>query len=442
MRQPLDPIPSDDKLPASADVAVIGGGIAGVSAAYWLARRGVSVALVEKGLVGAEQSSRNWGWCRQQGRDYGEIPLVRHSLEMWGSMADEIGADVGFRRTGVLFVSDDGEKLAEWERWADYARGQQVHSRLLTSAEVAALVPGSTRKWRGGLHTPSDGRAEPAKAAPAIAAAARKLGATIHQSCAARGVETEAGKVAALITEKGRIRTRAVLCAGGAWSTLFCRRHGIRLPQLSVRASVLETTAAPELAGANVASPDFCFRRTESGGYIIAMSGTGTAPITLDSFRYLRDFWPSFRERRGKLRLRVRRDFLSGPGAPARWSFDQPTPFEAVRVMDPAPDETLLAGGLERFKTAFPAAAPARIARMWGGLINSTPDLVPVIDKVDALPGFFLATGFSGHGFGIGPAAGRLAADIVTGETPLVDPTPFRYGRMIDGTRLAPHGEF
>ena len=79
---------------------------------------------------------------------------------------------------------------------------------------------------------------------------------------------------------------------------------------------------------------------------------------------------------------------------------------------------------------------------MWGGLIDSTPDLVPVIDKVDALPGLFLATGFSGHGFGIGPAAGRLAADIVMGETPLVDPTPFRYSRMVDGTRLAPHGEF
>ena len=106
MRHLLDTIPSDDALPASADVVVIGGGIAGASAAYWLARRGVSVALLEKGLVGAEQSSRNWGFCRKQGRDHGEIPLVRESVEMWAGMAEEIGADVGWVRSGVLFVSN------------------------------------------------------------------------------------------------------------------------------------------------------------------------------------------------------------------------------------------------------------------------------------------------------------------------------------------------
>ena len=439
MRQPLDTIPSDGALPDAADVVVVGGGIAGVCAAYALAKKGVTVALVEKGLVGAEQSSRNWGWCRQQGRDRGEIPLMRHSIKLWAGMQAEIGADVGFQRTGVLYVSDSPADLATWEAWAAHARTQQVRSYLLTADEVAALLPGSAHRWRGGLHTPSDGRAEPSKAVPAIATAARRLGVGIHQHCAARGMETEGGNVAALVTEKGRIRTGAVLCAGGTWSSLFCRRHGIRLPQLSVRASVLETGPAPEIATANVATPGFCFRRSQEGGYVVAMSGTGTYPIVPDSFRYLRDFWPTFQARKAKLKLRIGRNFLDALRTPTVWPLDAPSPFEAMRVFDPAPDQALLQGGLEKFRAAFPALGAPRMARSWGGMIESVPDAVPVIDAVEDLPGFYLATGFSGHGFGIGPGAGRLAADLITGDVPVVDPTPFRYRRMIDGTKLAPN---
>lgn len=438
MRQPLDTIPSDAALPKAADVIVVGGGIAGVSATYWLAKQGVSVALVEKGVIAGKQSSRNWGWCRQQGRDKREIPLIRQSVEMWAGMDREIGADVGFRRTGVAYVSNDPQELAEWEEWADYARGHQVHSHVLSSPQVAELLPGSRDKWRGGLHTPNDGRAEPSKAAPAIAAAARRLGATMHQNCAARGVEMQAGRVSALVTEKGSIATSAVLCAGGAWSTLFCRRHGIRLPQLSVRASVLQTTKAPEVAGPNVSTPDFSFRRTQDDGYIVAMSGRGTFPIVPDAFRYLREFWPTFQKRKAKLKLRVGKEFFAAMQTPVNWQFDRPSPFEAVRVLDPAPDESLLRDGLAKFKTMFPGVGEIRIARSWGGMIEASPDVVPVIDQVDGKPGFFLATGFSGHGFGIGPGAGRLAADLITGTTPIVDPTPFRYRRMIDGTRMSP----
>ena len=104
MRQPLDMIPSDEVLPKAVDVVVVGGGIAGVCASYWLAKQGVSVALVEKGVIAGEQSSRNWGWCRQQGRDKREIPLIRHSVEMWAGMDREIGADVGFQRAGVAYA--------------------------------------------------------------------------------------------------------------------------------------------------------------------------------------------------------------------------------------------------------------------------------------------------------------------------------------------------
>ncbi len=204
-------------------------------------RKGISVALIEKGRIAGEQSSRNWGFVRQQGRDKAEIPLIKESLAIWGRLQEEIGADVGFRRTGVTYLTDDPSALPGWETWMEHAREYQIQSRMLSAAEAQAITPGSSRKWIAGLQTPSDGRAEPAQAAPAIAEAARRLGAIIHQNCAARGVETSGGKVSAVITEHGPIRTKAVLCAAGAWASMFCRRHGIDLPQLTGRASVLAT---------------------------------------------------------------------------------------------------------------------------------------------------------------------------------------------------------
>ena len=109
-----------------------------------------------------------------------------------------------------------------------------------------------------------------------------------------------------------------------------------------------------------------------------------------------------------------------------------------MRIIDPEPDMAMLDRGMTELKEAFPALKDVAVARAWSGLIDHTPDQIPVISEVDSMPGFFLSTGYSGHGFGIGPGAGRLAADIVAGDKPIVDPTAFRYSRMIDGTKLVP----
>jgi glycine/D-amino acid oxidase-like deaminating enzyme len=114
------------------------------------------------------------------------------------------------------------------------------------------------------------------------------------------------------------------------------------------------------------------------------------------------------------------------------------SPLEQVRILDPAPVEPILEEALSSLKQIFPAFASVQVEERWAGAIDATPDAVPVISGVDNLPGLYLATGFSGHGFGIGPGAGRLMADLVTGKTPLVDPAPFRYSRFVDGTKLAP----
>ena len=117
MNQPLRLVETSSTLPTHADVVVIGGGIIGAFTAYYLARRGMSVALIEKGRIGAEQSSRNWGWCRQQNRDARELPMATRSLELWDQFAAETGEDTGFQRCGLLYLSEDEAQIAGWARW-------------------------------------------------------------------------------------------------------------------------------------------------------------------------------------------------------------------------------------------------------------------------------------------------------------------------------------
>lgn len=442
MSPPLNHIPSDARLPAQADVVVIGGGVIGVSAAYHLAKKGHSVALVEKGHVGGEQSSRNWGWCRQQGRVRAEIPLAREALRLWEDMQNDAGTDAGFRRTGVLFLTKNPAELAAWDKWAAIAREMQVHSTVLSAAEVAARLPGNADAWIGGLHTPSDGRAEPSMAVPALAMAARKHGVSIHQDCAARGLETQGGRASAVITENGTIRTAAVLLAGGAWSSLFCRRHGIELPIGLVNATACRTTPAPEIISGALGTDLYCIRRRLDRGFTLALRGRGTVELSPDLFRYARNFLPTYQNRRKGLKLSLGRSFFDQLIRGTNWSLDKPSPFEAERVRDPAPDMELVNEALGELIRSNPALKDITIAEAWGGTIDSTPDTIPVISPADPLPGLYLATGFSGHGFGIGPAAGKLAADMITGDTPLVDPAAYSYKRLVDGRRLAPAGLF
>jgi glycine/D-amino acid oxidase-like deaminating enzyme len=426
-------IPSDEKLPAAADVVVVGGGIVGAAAAYFLARRGLSVALVEKGYVGCEQSSRNWGWCRRQNRDARELPLAGHAMRLWEALAEEIGQDLGFRRCGLLYATDDPAQLAEWERWRETGREFGVDTRMLSAAEATSMI-GVGRAWLGGVHTVDDGKAEPALAAPVLAEGARRHGATIHQQCAARGLDTAAGAVAAVVTERGRIRAGAVVCAAGAWASAFCRNHGLGFPQACVRATILRTAPGPELPEA-LYTPDCALTRRLDGGYTVAISGKARLEVTPQGLRYARAFLPMFVKRLKSIELGVGRSFFTGPEALGRWRLDEATPFERTRVLAPAPDLRTVDKTLTRARALYPAFASIGVAEAWGAYIDSTPDAVPVIAPVDALPGFFLAAGFSGHGFGLGPAAGHLAADLITGATPQVDPAPFRLSRLLDGSK-------
>ncbi|BBK40210.1 D-amino-acid oxidase [Allostella vacuolata] len=434
----VDPVQSDEKLPSRTEVVVVGAGIIGVSAALALAERGIPTVLCEKGHVGAEQSSRNWGFCRTALRDPREIALSVEAQRMWEGMDERLGEPTGYTRAGTLFLCSDEADLKAKTQWLEHARPYQLDSRILGPDEIARLVPGATRKWVGGLHTASDGRAEPTVAAPAIARAAQRLGATVATQCAVRGIETQGGRVSGVVTERGRIACQSVILAGGAWSRLFSGNLGIDLPQLMVTGSVLRTAPIAGGPECTLGTNQYGMRKRNDGGYTLAKRNTNVTDITPDSFRLFFDFLPALRANRKFLKLRLGRRFLEEWKQPRRWSLDSVSPFEKVRVMDPPP----LLSALEELKGIvardFPVFQNMKVVETWGGLIDTTPDAVPVISPVERVPGFYIATGFSGHGFGIGPAAGRLAADLATASQPIVDPKEFRFSRYTDGSNPRP----
>ncbi len=430
MSPPVDLVQSDTHLPERTAIVVIGGGIIGVSTALFLAEKGHAVVLCEKGRIGGEQSSRNWGWCRTMGRDEAEIPLAIESLKLWRGLNERTGRDTGFRTPGIMYLCENETEVAAQEAWLEQARPYQVDSRLLRGAELEAAMPGATGMFIAGMHTPSDGRAEPMHAAPAIAEAARDHGAKIFTHCAVRGIDLHNGRLVGVLTENGRIRCDAAVLAGGAWSRLFAGNAGLDLPQLKVLGSVFRTLpleGGPEITAAGSV---FAFRKRLDGGYSVARRNANTAEITPDHFRLLSDFFPRLINNRHEIRLRVGTRSWEELRTKRSWTMDEATPMEAVRVLDPKPKQGILAEARAVMARAFPVFAKMEVAQSWGGLMDVTPDAVPVIDQVERIPGFFIATGFSGHGFGIGPGAGKLMADLVAGDRPLVDPTPYRLGRF------------
>jgi glycine/D-amino acid oxidase-like deaminating enzyme len=435
----VDHVTGDPEIPARTRVVVIGGGIIGACTALFLARKGVPVVLCEKGEIAGEQSSRNWGWCRKMGRDPRELPLAIEALRLWPEMNAMDGAETGFRRSGIVYLCRTQSELTKRAAWLEQVgRPLQLDTRLLNRSEIDGVLPGLAGPWLAALHTPSDGRAEPALAAPAIAKAARGLGAAVLTRCAVRGVKTQAGRIAGVVTERGRIACDSVVLAGGIWSRLFCRPLDVRLPQLKVLSSVMRTEPLAGGPESSVSGFGFGLRKRLDGGYTVASWSGNVADIVPDSVRFFTDFLPALRMRRGDVRLRLGKRFFDELVQPARWDLDRTSPFEAIRTLDPTPPEAILQQARTEVTAAFPVFRSMRVAESWGGMIDVTPDGIPVISGVDALPGFFIATGFSGHGFGIAPAAGRLMAELVLGETPVVDPAPFRYSRFTDGTRPKP----
>ncbi|MDO6588027.1 FAD-binding oxidoreductase [Salipiger sp. 1_MG-2023] len=437
-----DPVPNDLTLPQSVDVVVIGAGIAGVCTALELAERGLKVALCEKGDVGAEQSSRNWGWVRLSHRDPREMPLMVESVRLWKGMNERTQAETGYRQCGITFSVTTDEALKEEEDWAQILQEYQIPARVLPAPEALNAFPGLTAPIKGALYNPHDGRAEPQKASPAIANAFRMLGGTVHQNCAVRTVETSGGKVSAVVTENGTIRCSSVVVAAGIWSRLFLGNLGIDLPMLKTTGTVLRTDPVPDGPEGTFKFQDYTFRRRLDGGYSISGPQTGLYEITPDSFWLAPKFFPALKSEFTRLKFRFGKRFVQEMKLPRKWGATDRTPFEDTRIYDPQLDAKAIDKVYAQLQAAYPAFQGVGIAQRWAGYIDVMPDIIPVVSSTEGvrghIPGLFVASGLSGHGFGLGPGIGKLMADLVTGAVPVVDPSQYRLSRFSDGSKIAP----
>ncbi|MCF8068032.1 MAG: FAD-binding oxidoreductase [Desulfobacterales bacterium] len=411
----------------NADVVVVGGGIVGCSTAYYLAKRGVSVVVCEKGDVGLEQSSRNWGFVRQQGRDEAELPLMMACNRIWQSLEAELEADLEWIQGGNIALAYNHERLGFLEQWLPIAKEHGLETSLLSAQQLRKLVPAAKSNLLGAMFTSSDGQAEPQKVCPAFQRAAKTKGARFMTGCAVERIEIQNGSVSGVYTEHGYIRTSTVVCAAGAWSTRLMRPLGVRLPSLWIKGSVARVAPVRTLTPAGVWGRT-AFRQRSDGRLYMALGVEGEHDLMIDSLRFFPAYIPVYLHNRKELKLKLGRVLIDD-------LFGRYDDFSRHRALDPQPSRKEIEQAVRYMQAEYEGLKSMTIERMWAGYMDCTPDMLPVIDALTRPRGLVLATGFSGHGFGMGPIVGKMVSEIILDAKPSLDLNALRFSRFKEGIK-------
>lgn len=376
------------------DVVVIGAGISGAAAAWELAASGVGVALIDRYGPAAMGSGWTLAGVRQSGRAAPELQLARAAVAAWGDLAERLGAPTHYRRDGNLRLARTEAQLRDLRAMVDEQSRAGLELTLLDQAALRLLAPCVSHAVLGASYCPSDGHADPRATVAAFVAAAAREGAETRFGEAVLAIEATAGRVVGVRTERGRIACGRVVLAAGVLGNALLAPLGLHVPMEARGVTVLRTApAAPVLKQVIGVANAECAGRQEVDGRF-RFTGRGEAwPEALD--------WP---------------DAPAGPGG-------RPGP----RLL-PATGEVARVAGL--FGALVPAALAAPLDEVWLGLIDQTPDALPVIEASEVPDGLVLAMGFSGHGFCLGPVTGRILAALARGEAPELPIGPFALGRF------------
>lgn len=390
----------------SPDVLVIGGGIVGTATAYHLARRGADVLLLEADQLASGATGRNLGFIWVHTRRAGpELDLVMASRTGLEDLPEELGVDFGLRCRGGLIYFTSEDQAVVLREFVERRTADGVPMQLLDGAEARQLVQILPDTVLGATFCPLDAQVDPRRYVRAFALAAQRHGARIHEGTAARAIEVEGTRITRVNTDLGPISAGHVVLAAGAWSPAIGRQLGLDLPIHPMRLQVVQTEPmAPRLEhvlyGPAAVKQYSIFKELDS---------FTAAPFETDSERRhgLALLESACQTADGSYLLGIAMDY---PG------FDWKPDLAGVSLVT------------EGMVAALPELRGARFAKAWAGVLPFTSDALPLIGRVPDHDDMIVA---AGHVFGnaAGPTTGRLVADLICGDEPVVDPTPFRPDR-------------
>lgn len=365
------------------DVVVIGGGLIGIALAYFLAKAGTDVCVVDKDVVAKRASGRNAGGIRQNCRPAAELPLAMRSVKLWKMLAEESDFDFEYRQHGNLVLIWNEAEAVEAKALVERQQAQGLECYYLERAETRTVVPAVSDEYLGAIYSPSCGSAAPYLACRALARMATRLGATIYEHREVTGIQIVNDRVAAVLTINGPINSGVVVNAAGAWAPLIGALVGVEMPIRLCRSHLLVTEPLPPLVEPFVSTGGRgYFRQTLSGNVLI---GFGSLPVASYDHRMVT--------------------------------------YEAMTI------------SAQRAATIFPSLSDASVIRAFTGFTAWTPDLAPIVGSVECPEGFFVAAEFNGTGFAIGPVIGELMAELILeGRTSLSISafSPERFGEHLN----------
>ncbi|HKS11517.1 MAG TPA: FAD-dependent oxidoreductase [Pseudomonas sp.] len=421
-------------LAQQADVVVIGAGILGLMTAINLAERGLSVVAVEKGDIAGEQSCRFYGQVMTYKMPDATFQLHHLAKQRWREMNAKVGADTSYRTQGrveVPFDEEDLENVRTWIATKTREVGSDIpfKTRIIQGRELDQRLNGASSRWAVAGFEEDSGSLDAEIASYVMAEYAKKIGVRIYTNCAARGLETQAGAISDVVTEKGAIKTSRVVVAGGAWSRLFMQNLGVDVPTLPAYQSQQIISGAPRAPGGNVALPGNIYFREQADGTYATSPRVVVAPVVKESFMYGYKYMPLLAIPDFPVHIALNRQLIDSFLQPTRWKLDEVSPFEKNRLMTAAPDLPELNASLEKLKVEFPAFTASKLIDQWSGAMAIAPDENPIISTVKEYPGLVLNTA-TGWGMTESPISSELTADLLLGKAPVLDPEPFSLYRF------------